>query len=156
MHCFTIYSNVHINWRNLLTKTLSSPSESQIPLGKSVFIRGEQWPKKKSPPENFPHFRKYSLRNNIPSAIFSTGIQLFFKKLLCSVTQQARLSDGFQSSLFLMTLWQYAFLHISLSLWPLRQNVNVKVGHIYMSPLMLITITVPHSLRDVINHLEYD
>lgn len=156
MSCFTIYRNVHRNWRNQLTITLSSPSESQV---FNQFSSGERddWKKKKIPPENFPHIRKYSLGNYLlPSAIFSTGIQFFFRNHCALVTQQAQLSDGFQSSLFLMTHLQYAFLHISLSLWSQSQNVNVKVGHIYMSPLMLITITAPHSLRDVINHPEYD
>lgn len=88
MSCFNIYRNVHINWRDQLTKTLSSPSESQV---HNQFSSGERDDKKKkikkrAPPESFPHIRKYSLRNNLllPSAIFSTGIQFFFKKLLCS------------------------------------------------------------------------
>lgn len=80
----------------------------------------------------------------------------FFGNYAALVYQQAHLSDGFHSSSFLMTHQQNAFLHISLSLWQISQNVNVKVGHIYMSPLMLIAIPVPYSLRNVINHLEYD
>lgn len=154
MSWFTICRNVHINWRNQLTKTLSSPSESQV---HNQFSSGERMKKKQHQPENFPHIRKYSLRKNLlPSSIFSTGIQFFFKKLLCSGDTAG---TTFRCGPILLVFNDSLAIHIPPhQLVPVatKPNVNVEVGHIYMSPLMLISITVPHSLRDAINHLEYD